>query len=276
MKIFILSYNRPDTHTTYFLLKKNNIDCKLVVYSEWFDRYVAGGVPVSDLIVSGSYEKLNSLAKHRNWVIENLVENGEWHIQASDDADEFFCVSSEYYDKEVLDVKKEVELFKNVYNTPFDFKNFDYIVEELKNKAEEKRAYYAGFAITKNHFFRPKKWSYSGLVDGRIVLIKKSELRYDENVYTIDDYQFSAENFYRYGIVVRNNFFCPMFKRYGVGGVGSQKDRFEKKKKDCEYLIDKYFGLFRWHKQRENKDAVDLSFNKINLEKLYFFQRAKK
>ena len=267
MKIFITSYNRPEKHSTYFYLKKNGLNPKLVVYEEFAAAY-SKNVPVEDIIVSGSYQKLNNLAKHRNWIIDNLVEEGEWHIQMSDDATEFFILDEKYYNQEKIDVKKEAKFFKDLYFTKFDFANFDKIVNELVEKAEKNRVRYAGWAITKNHFYRDRKWNLSGLIDGRFVLIKKSKLRWDENVSTVDDYQFSAENALQFGKVLRNNYFLPEFVRYGDGGVGSEKERFEKKKADLNYLIEKY-PLFFAIKKRSGKQEfkIDLEF-RIRRERL--------
>lgn len=267
MNIYIPSYNRPTTHSTYHLLAKNGIPSKVVVHTEQYAEYLAGGVPEADLIVSGAHADLFNLAKHRNWIIENLVKDGEWHIQMSDDAESFSWVVPEFYNKSEI---AKADITNEMFNAPFNFLDFKTLIFELMTEAEKKKAYYAGFAITKNAFYRSRKWQYRGLVDGRFVLIKKSELRYDENIFTIDDYQFSAANLLRFGAVVRNNFFCPEFKRYGEGGIGSQQTRFEKKKKDCEYLLKKYPFLFKYHKQRKNPFTIDLSFNPVNIEKWRF------
>lgn len=270
MKIFIPSYNRPTTHSTYHLLAKNGIPSKVVVHTEQYADYLKNGVPAGDLVVSGTHTDLNNLAKHRNWIIENLVEEGEWHIQMSDDAESFSWVVPELYNHE--SIPKEFAT-KEMFGSPFNFLDFSALVFEIQQEAEKKKAYYAGFAITKNHFYRTKKWQYRGLVDGRFILIKKSELRYDENVHAIDDYQFSAANLLRFGVIVRNNFFCPDFKRYGTGGIGNQEQRFEKKKQDCEYLLQKYPFIFKVHKARKSKYSIDLSFQPVNIEKWRFAMR---
>ncbi|WP_457635829.1 hypothetical protein [Persephonella sp.] len=258
MKIYILSYDRPNEQSTYFLLKKMGFNPKVVIHhKELFEKYVEGGVDKNDLIVSGAKY---GLACNRNFVLKNLVSKNEWHIQASDDAVSFKIVEDKYYNQVVLPVKKYPKQMKKIYENEAGKEEIEKAIKELKNMCERVGANLGGFAITKNHFFRDKKWNFNGLIDGKFILIKGNKTLFDENVFCIDDHQFTAENILRYGVVVRNNFLFPDFKRYTKGGFGTEKERYKRKMKDCEYLIKKYNGFFKIEKKGNYK--VDLKFLK--------------
>ena len=184
MHIYIPTYNRPTTHSTYHVLKKMGIKSTLVFHDQLsLEKYVENGVDAEDCLCLNAKP---GLANNRNAILDYVQD--EWHIQMSDDALDFQMVHPDYYSHEEIDVKVEPKKWRPLFEEVVkDGKTLMNIFEETKKKAEKEGAFYAGFAITSNHFFRPKKYMTAGLVDGRCILIRKGSLRYDPNVNSIDD-----------------------------------------------------------------------------------------
>lgn len=87
--------------------------------------------------------------------------------------------------------------------------------------------------------------------------------KYDTKVDSRDDVEMTCLNLLKYGKILKNNFVLLTFKRYGLGGFGKEKDRYELKKKECSYLANKYKGLLRIVDKPEER-KVDVKFNMFN------------
>jgi len=105
---------------------------------------------------------------------------------------------------------------------------------------------YIGYATNRNYYFREKKYREVGYVLSKAVVIRYSGLEYDPNLEAMEDFGFCAENLYRFGKVLINNYILPKAGHYEKGGIGTYEQRVPRKVIDCAYLMRKYPGLFRY------------------------------
>ena len=115
--------------------------------------------------------------------------------------------------------------------------------------AEKNNVYLIGFALHDNPLNLKNKFTTKGLADGRFWLIKKSNYKFDENVQLVDDVSWTAENIVRHGKVLVLNWCVPFFSRYTAGGFGSIEKRLDQRKKECAYLVKKFYPLVRFAKK---------------------------
>lgn len=258
MNIYIPSYNRADSHTTYHVLGKMGLKSKVVVHTlEQKSDYVASRMPEEDCLCLGAPP---GLAANRKAIMDYARERGEtWHIQMSDDALEFTKVAEPYYQQDRIEIPEEnPRSVEKHFKVPMTGEEMLSVFSESVARAEEEGAYLVGFAVQDNYYFRSKKWKSTGLVDGRCWILHESNV-FDPNCDCRDDVSQTAINLLEHGRVCINNFMLPDFKRYTVGGLGTPKERYEKRKEECEYLMKKYPGLFRV-KHEPEKFRIDVSF----------------
>lgn len=93
---------------------------------------------------------------------------------------------------------------------------------------------------TGRHAYRRKKWKMNVLADGRAWVVRKTHLRFDENVHSMDDYAWTARNLAEFGVVVINNWVLPDCRRYTAGGYGSKEQRMTQKITEARYLVETY------------------------------------
>lgn len=271
MKIFIPSYNRADIISTPRLI--NGLDYTVLLHTE--DQragYEAAGIPPERIKITNAPVGMVSV---RNYILENLVEDGEWFLMLDDNLTEIRGVQGELYDCEVLPVKEKPE-YKKFYDQRLDPDKFMLRCVEMINRAEALGAYYCGFASTPNFFFRPRKWVEVGYVIGQATLIKKTEMRFDTNVKSMDDFEFTAANLKRYGRVLINAWVCPIKKHYQKGGIGTYEARLPLKIADCEYLMKQYPNLFAYKVKAGCHPKAELALRPKNLnaiEKWRFYMR---
>lgn len=184
----------------------------------------------------------------RQWSLDNLLEEGEWAIWCDDNVRSIRAVSREYYHRETLPVKEGgSEKWRGIYETICEPGRFvGEIVPEVVARAEEIGAYYAGFGSTGNYYFRGRKWREVGFVWVALSLVKKeADLRIDTLFTAMDDYQFTAEQLLRHGVVLINGYVWAEKKFYEPGGAGKKEARLKRKLGEVERLLELYPGLYR-------------------------------
>jgi hypothetical protein len=111
--------------------------------------------------------------------------------------------------------------------------------------ADKNKIHLIGFGLHDNPLNLRKKFSFRGLADGRFWLVKKSNYKFDLNAQLIDDVAWTSENLIRHGNVLILNWTVPYFKRYSAGGFGSTEERKAQRKKECNYLANRFYPLVR-------------------------------
>lgn len=242
MKIIIPSYNRATTIKTPRYLESGGCnDYRVVVHTDEQAReYEKEGV--KNLVVSGVPR---GITNQRNWITRNLVEPNEWYVSLDDNITGFRGVAPEHYASPELAVK----------SSRFDRAIFDYQIPwgELFERwrldiahADAHGIAYVGFATVPNYYFLGKKYRHVGYVISKAVLIRRMGIWYDTKLEAMEDFGFCAENLVRFGKVLINNFIIPEAGHYEAGGIGTYEERLPRKIQDCEYLMQKYPGLFRY------------------------------
>jgi hypothetical protein len=126
------------------------------------------------------------------------------------------------------------------FDTRIDLTTFVRRAEQLANFTDNKGGHLAGFCNVDNPLFRSKHYKYNTLADGRAIVVRKTHLRYDENVNLQDDYCFTALNLRTFGVVVINNWVLPDCARYTAGGAGTKQERMNDKIIECSYMVEQY------------------------------------
>lgn len=237
MKIFIFTYDRFNEITTsrYFAQHDHFVLCHS---KQAKDKFLQSGNIFGEIIAT---EKTKGLSYNRNAALDMMQPN-EWALFFVDDLIKLTMLQS-YYKQPTneLDIDFDnVPKYREEFKTECSAASFLQLCQETILHAEKKGFNLCGFSLTDNPLFRAKKYGYWSLSDGRCWLIKKTHLRFDENIQLIDDTCFTAMNLKEFGGVVNNNWILPNCQRYTAGAFGSIKKRLEQKIKECKYLTEKY------------------------------------
>lgn len=243
MKVFTFYYNRYETATTSIQLNNNGIEHFVLLHNEndlqKFNKHnTIKGKPI---ITNES----KGLAYQRNKALE-MVDTDEWCVFMCDDFIRIRSLPKEW-------------IISKTNSLPIDFKNqqkfrlkssnniclkemFD-LFPYLIKLADKNNIKLIGFGLHDNPLNLKNKFTHRGLADGRFWLIKKSDYVFDLNAQLIDDVAWTAENLVRHNNVLILNWLVPYFKRYSSGGFGSTEERKLQRKKECNYLANKYNPL---------------------------------
>lgn len=238
--IFIFTWDRCETITTPQFFDASGIGYRLLVHNgHHAEQYVKHG-----RINPGYIEITNKpkgLVYNRNYAL-NHMEMGQWGLFFVDDFKDLTELDDyETFPSDLLPVDvTNSTIWGKKLRKPIDAETFLARCEECINKAENEGINLVGFACYNNPLFRNQKWKYNSLADGRCLLVKKTNLRFDENVQTIDDYCWTAQNLKEFGGVLVNQWILPNCERYTAGAFGTMEDRMEQKIKDCAYLVKTY------------------------------------
>ena len=170
----------------------------------------------------------------------------------------------------IIDSQKEK---KHCLQLDDDFKKVQFINKNKKgvdwelSKAIKEMSNYinnnmlVGVSPTNNAFyFNPKKpFSTKNFIIGSMCLInKKNKCRFDNNLKLKEDYDFTIENIYRYGSVLRMNYIMPTFQHYTNKGGAVETRNDETEKESIQKLFDKHGDKIRLNKKRKNEILMAL------------------
>lgn len=278
MKIFINTYNRQYSISTHLLLDKCGIEYKIVLHDlEQYNLYVQNSsIKKECLLVANQPVGMVGI---RSWILENLVKDGEWYLLLDDNISCFEAVKEPFYQESILNVKGNPAFYKPIFENEVDATMFLKICEDSIKEAERIGAKLVGFASNVNFFFREKKFRDVGYVIGKTQLIKKTNLKYDRNVFATDDYLWTAQNLETFGKVLVNNYAVAVKKHYAKGGIGLYEDRLKWKLTEVDYFMRRFPGLFRFKIKKgcHPKAEIQLAFTKNKqVEKWRAFMRTKR
>ena len=233
-KIYTFYYNRYSEATTSLALFYSSVEHIVVFHSDAQRQKFNSEIIKGEAFVT---EHHKGLSGQRNKVLDS-VPKGEWVIFCSDDYIQTTAVSDLYASKtkseEVPDFDKMIA--KNVISAK---KLYEKTLELIAD-AEKIGANIAGFASNGNPFYLKNKNKKKGLVEGRWFAMRNTDIRFDENVQTIDDHDITAAHLSDCQPIWVNNWVVPEFARYTSGGYGTLGQRMAQKIKDCYYLVEKY------------------------------------
>ncbi len=240
MKVFVFGYNRYDSMTTSLMLENEGIDHTVLIHTEEAkEQFLKHGTVKENRVLVTNNPR--GLGIQRNTAID-MMDEGEWALFLVDDLKDVTELRN--YDRVTepaipITTKNQghyAERFKN----PITMERFVQRAKELAKKCEASGSNLGGFAAIDNPLFRAKHWTFNVLADGRALVIRKTHLRFDPVVQTIDDYGFTALNIRTFGVVVVNQWVLPDCRRYSEGGYGSLNERMEQKIADAKYLVDNF------------------------------------
>ena len=243
MKVFTFFYDRYTTATTSIELEKWGIEHYVFMHTEEaHSKFIEGNTIKGTPIITNNPK---GLAYQKNSALE-MLEDDEWGVFMSDD---FSVIKAFNFDRVKIDDKVEFDI-KNQKEFRYSdrptmaqlFTIFPYLIKQ----AERLNIKMIGFSSNENPRNVQRKFGFKGLVDGRMFLAKKSELRFDNNVNSIDDYYFTLLNIEKNSNNLILNWISPEFQRYSAGGVGSKEARKEQRKRDCAYLVDRFPRLVKF------------------------------
>jgi|TARA_Y100000310_G_scaffold84459_1_gene81329 hypothetical protein len=250
MRTIIPSYNRHETIRTHKLFPP---DSTTIVLSnqEQFDLYSKNdSLEGYNIVVSGI---VGNLAKKRQWILDNLVEEDEWITMADDNIRKYRCISMPWYDMPELDeegITKEVDISSAQGLAVF---------AETLHEADKRGAKFCGFRSNSNPFFGRRKWSDVSYISTKLCLIKKdSRIKFDPEFPMRDEVLFTAEHLKLFGRVLVNKYLFPGAPHYEKGGLGSLDSRLQRRREECLKLMDKYPNLFRWKKNKSTPEGSDI------------------
>jgi hypothetical protein len=244
MKVFTFFYNRFETATTSIALHENGIPHYVLVHNHIDSaKFAAGGTIKGKEIITNNPK---GLAYQRNSAL-NMLEKDEWGAFMCDDFQKIKSYSKEF----ILSKSKKIEITpenQNCYRlkNQISLKEMFSIFPKLIELAEKNNIHLIGFGLHDNPMNLRNKFTTRGLADGRFWLVKKSNYKFDENAQMIDDVCWTAENLVRHGNVLVLNWCVPYFSRYTAGGFGSTNERKALRKKECQYLVNKFNPLIQF------------------------------
>lgn len=267
MQTFVFFYNRFTDATTSKALWKNGISHKVLIHSDEdrrkFDR---GNTLYGEPIVTNNGR---GLAYQRNSALD-LMEDGEWAVFMVDDFQKVLSRPIE----EIKSAKTELPVTianQNQYGLKakdeISLKQMWELFPWLIETAEAQAINLIGFGLHTNPLNLRAKFNYGGLSDGRMWIVRKTEMRFDLNAQLIDDVCWTAKNILRDGKVLNLNWTVPLFRRYTAGGFGSIASRLEMRRAECAYLEMAYGPLVRRAKKKgwEEGTHVRLYTSKNNI-----------
>ena len=284
IKVLIPSYKRGTTISTHKLFQDCDLfEVHIAIHNDDLEYFQNDSIN-ENCTIHVTYEPTSNegitsgLVNQRNWLVQHLLDEGEWALMADDNIEKFTNVEKDFYDKQELPVEEDNS---NVYwNKIYGHTSTPEELHELLTKdiylANQIKANVIGFATTPNPFFRTRKYRTIGYCLGKSFLIKRTDFRWDKGIRAMEDYQLSAEQILRYGKVLLNNYIKPIAKHYQEGGIGTYSARLPKKIQDCIYLKQKYPGFFRYKTKKGKHPYAELqvAFNsEKQIEKWRFFMK---
>jgi hypothetical protein len=249
MKIFVFTYDRFTSITTSQLLEDENIEHIVLCHTEeQKTNFIKGGLVKENRLVVTN--KPRGLAYNRNYALDRM-EDGEWAVFLVDDLNYVTeLLNHKQYDKNYIPIDFDNQgEWKFKFFEPLTMKNFMKRCEELTQYCEEVNSNLGGFCGIDNPVYRAKHYTYNTLADGRAWVVRKTSLRFDENVQLIDDLCWTALNIKTFGITVVNQWVLPDCKRYTSGSFGSKEQRMPQKLKEASYLVATYPELIQFRKK---------------------------
>lgn len=240
MKVFVFGYNRYDSMTTSKMFEDEDIPHTVLIHTEEArEQFIQHGTAKPErLMVTGNPK---GLAFQRNTALDMMV-NGEWALFMVDDLKDVTELRN--YDKvreaSLPITTKNQSHYAERFRTPITMKQFMVRATQLAKKCEQSKANLGGFAGINNPLYRSRHYSYNVLADGRAWVVRKTHLRFDENVQLIDDLCWTALNIKHFGVVVVDQWVLPDCRRYTAGAFGSIEERLPQKMAEAAYLVKTY------------------------------------
>jgi hypothetical protein len=112
---------------------------------------------------------------------------------------------------------------------------------------------FAGCSPTDNLYFAKEGVSTRKFIVGDLIMVRPTELRFDENLRLKEDYDFTLQHWMTYGGAARCDYIAPSFAHYTNAGGAVAARTAELEQETIGYLKDKWPGLIRDNPRRPNE-----------------------
>lgn len=269
IRTMITSWARAATVRTHKLILDGSYT--LVVHSEEDRRWYSKNPSVDPkaIVVSG---RPYGLSGQRNWILDNLVKEGEWVVMADDNIDGLSAVLQPWYSFDEIDTSKgRAAIWHERYgrhrnNCPWA--DFMVYAKQDVAEAEKRGAHLIGYATNTNPLFRKKKYRDVGYCSGKLSIVKKSKVRFDERLMSKTDFDFTAAHLKEFGRVLVNNYIFPVGRHFEPGGIGTVQQRTPMNLLGCRLLMEKYPGLFEYHDRAGRQKKSEIKFRPTSVKQV--------
>lgn len=212
--VAIISHKRPNNVS--LMEKITDLDKKL----NW---YVGHGDAADYQHAYGNVIDSGELVTSRNMALDIAFDDNKYCLMLDDDLVSCHLLSI---------VKKEPQAV-----------TFENLVEEMYNVLQATSLHLAGIAPTTNPFFynSNKPLGLKHFCIGAMTLTKPTDLRYDPNLRTKEDYDYTLQHIQKYGGVCRLNYAIPKFLHWNNEG-GVVDYRTDKIEEDSVAYLKKKWG----------------------------------
>lgn len=246
MKIVIPSYNRPDAIKTHKIFDAVGFEDYYIMLhdQEQADLYKQNpSIRPEKIIITGQPK---GISHQRRFIVKQFIPKNEWFITLDDNIASFKGVRPDIYENSgFIDVKAK-DFDTSIFEHNVDGAEFIDRVKKEIEFCDKQDIHYGGFATVPNYYFLGKKHRYVGYVISKAAFIKNEAQDYDSKIEAMDDYGLTAHNLLTFGKVLINNWIISVAGHYEPGGIGTYEERLPSKIRDCQYLMAKYPGLFRY------------------------------
>jgi hypothetical protein len=259
--MYITSHGRPDTISTPALLQ--GLPCMVVVHSDdQADAYFKAG-RVFSVHVSGAEPGMCGKANQQNWILDNLVQPGEWVAMLNDNITGITALPYPQHCSSKIDqAARTGKEWRAMYRTACTPATFARICDEMAKYADTIGADFCGFAACENYFFRQARWRERAVVIGNAFLIKNTGARFALHQ---DDIHMYAVQMLRRGTTLTDMYTHIEQEHYTAGGFGAYAKRVPVLLRESKHLHDTYAGLFAYMQQSHVPGYVPNTHLKRNL-----------
>ena len=245
MKAYVISRGHaPRMHTAAWL-GKTGLDVTVVCDTLEEQKAIAAAMPYvrkSRIILTGTHGCLNA----RNFILSELVHDGEWHIGIDDNVQHLDIVAPSLYVKPRLPVAgmpPRGHTWRSLYRHAIPPATLPRHLHYLRAQCVHHHTIYGGYASTENPMFRANHFGYRRFVKTKLYVLQKTPgLQFKGGDYAHDSWM-SAYTVAEYGKVVVDNYIHPRYPWYEPGGLGKISERRAKLDVILDDIIAEFPGL---------------------------------
>lgn len=212
----------------------------------------------SEVVITGLSTQLggiHSVAQTRDWISQNLLEEGEWALLCDDNIRQLTCVADPFYRYERLSgllYSKSSSEWREIFSHPVDDPMV--LAEEIRSKCEEVGTIFGGLSGEDNYFYRTTKWSMYSYTKTKFAVWRNdrslSWSPFDGCMF--EDFVMTAQVVAKYGCVANNRFARMHNPYWEAGGIGSFEERRPHLERNVEWLLAKFPGLLKQYKDQRH------------------------
>jgi hypothetical protein len=268
MHVYICSKDRPEAICTPAVLQ----GCRDLSYTvllhddDQYRQYMdAGKVQHDEVLVTHQAGDALGKVRQMNWILDNLVQPGEWCVFADDNIEAVHKLAEPWYSGDKIDQPTaSAKEWRARYGTVMDACSVYAVLQELIDTAEGIGARYGGFAWYDNYFFRQNKWKHRAFVRDKLSCLYNDGTRFYDHI-TLEDHAMTAQQLLMHGCTVVNNYVKPIHGELQPGGLGTYEERLPYSVPDCAWLVNTFGRLYRYSKKKYPKNFVYGSMVTLNL-----------